>query len=120
MSDPLGLIGGSGGINPSMYPRPLIKGPGGAGAPGAADAAGIQAANAPGASFKDVLLQNLNEVNAAQQDATRAVEDLATGQRTDIEGVILATQKADNAFRMLQALRNKVMDAYEEVKQIRT
>lgn len=119
MSDPLGLIGGSGGINPSMYPRPLIKGPGGVGAPGAADAAGV-AGQTPGASFKDVLLQNLNEVNAAQQDATRAVEDLATGQRNDLEGVILATQKADNAFRMLQALRNKVMDAYEEVKQIRT
>lgn len=119
MADPLGLIGGSGGINPSMYPRPVIKGPGGAGASGAADAAGATG-QTPGASFKDVLLKNLNEVNAAQQDATRAVEDLATGQRTDIEGVILATQKADNAFRMLQALRNKVMDAYEEVKQIRT
>jgi flagellar hook-basal body complex protein FliE len=101
MSDPLGLIGGSGGVNPSAYPRPVMK-------------------ETPGASFKDVLLQNLNEVNKAQQDATRAVEDLATGQRTDLEGVILATQKADNAFRMLQALRNKVVEAYEEVKQIRT
>jgi flagellar hook-basal body complex protein FliE len=111
MSDPVGLIGagGAGGVNPSMYPRPVIKGPGGE----------LPQAT-PGASFKDVLLQNLNEVNKAQQDATRAVEDLATGQRTDLEGVIMATQKADNAFRMLQALRNKVVEAYEEVKQIRT
>lgn len=109
MSDPVGLISGSGGVNPSAYPRPVIKGPGG----------DLPQAT-PGASFKDVLLQNLNEVNKAQQDATRAVEDLATGQRTDLEGVILATQKADNAFRMLQALRNKVVEAYEEVKQIRT
>jgi flagellar hook-basal body complex protein FliE len=108
MADPLGLIGG-GAINPSAFQRPVIKGPG-----------GQQAQEAPGASFKDVLMQNLNEVNKAQQEATRAVEDLATGQRTDLEGVIMATQKADNAFRMLQALRNKVMDAYEEVKQIRT
>jgi flagellar hook-basal body complex protein FliE len=114
MADPLGLIGGgAGGINPSMYPRPVIKGPGGAG-----QAAG--GAETPGGSFKDVLLKNLDDVNKAQQEATRAVEDLATGQRTDVEGVILATQKADNAFRMLQALRNKVMDAYEEVKQLRT
>jgi flagellar hook-basal body complex protein FliE len=107
MADPLGLIGG-GAINPSSFQRPVIKGPGG------------QQPETPGSSFKDVLLQNLNEVNKAQQEATRAVEDLATGQRTDLEGVIMATQKADNAFRMLQALRNKVMDAYEEVKQIRT
>lgn len=32
---------------------------------------------------------------------------------------MLATQKADNAFRMLQALRNKVVEAYDEIKQTR-
>src|SRR3954470_15289238 len=101
MSDPLGLIGGgASGINPSAFPRPNVKGPGGD--------------QTPGQSFKDVLLSNLDEVNKAQQEATRAVEDLQTGKRGDLEGVIMATQKADNAFRMLQALRNKVMDAYEE------
>jgi flagellar hook-basal body complex protein FliE len=108
MADPLGLIGGSGGINPSSFPRPNIKGPGG------------QTDQTPGQSFKDVLLANLDEVNKAQQDATRAVEDLQTGKRSDLEGVIMATQKADNAFRMLQALRNKMVDAYDEIKQIRT
>ncbi len=111
MADPLGLISGGGGINPSAYVRPAIKGPGGMD--------GCDPA-APGASFKDVLLQNLNEVNKAQQEATQAVTDLTTGKRSDLEGVISATQKADDAFRMLQALRNRVMDAYEEIKQIRT
>src|SRR4051812_46404130 len=106
MADPLGLIGGSGGINPPAFPRPDIKGPGG------------QAQ--PGQSFKDVLMANLDEVNKAQQDATRAVEDLTAGKRSDLEGVIMATQKADNAFRMLQALRNKMVEAYDEIKQIRS
>lgn len=72
-----------------------------------------------GASFKDVLLDNLKSVNKLQQDATTAIEDLQTGQRNDLETVLMATQKADTAFRMLQAVRNKVMDAYEEIKQIR-
>jgi flagellar hook-basal body complex protein FliE len=75
--------------------------------------------DADGASFKDALLKSLNDANQAQVDATRAVEDLTTGQRNDVESVIIATQKADNAFRMLQALRNRMMDAYEEVKQMR-
>ena len=110
MADPLGLIGGAGGVNPSAFPRPAIKGPGGSGG----------ADQAPGQSFKDVLLANLDEVNKAQQDATRAVEDLQTGKRSDLEGVIMATQKADNAFRMLQALRNKMVEAYDEIKQIRS
>lgn len=74
---------------------------------------------APGASFKDTLLNSLNEVNKLQQEATTATEDLLTGKRNDLEGVLLATQKADSAFRMLLAVRNKVQAAYDEVKQVR-
>lgn len=70
-------------------------------------------------AFRDVLLKNLEQVNAAQTDADRAVEDLVSGRRADLEGVILATQKADNAFRMLQAVRGKVLQAYDEIKQVR-
>jgi flagellar hook-basal body complex protein FliE len=58
-------------------------------------------------------------VNQLQRDATEAMEDLATGGRDDVESVLIATQKADTAFRLLLQVRNKVLDAYEEVKQIR-
>ncbi len=74
-------------------------------------------ANAVG--FRDLLTQNLARVNELQQDATKAVEDLTTGKRDDLETVLMATQKADTAFRMLLQVRNKVMDAYNEIKQIR-
>ena len=73
--------------------------------------------NAP--SFKDVLLENIDQVNRLQQEATAAAEDLATGKRSDVEGVILATQKADAAFRMLVSVRNRMQTAFEEIKQIR-
>jgi len=74
---------------------------------------------AAGASFKQELLDEMQKVNEMQQDATQATNELLTGQRDDIEGVMIATQKADSAFRMLLALRNKVVDAYDEVKNIR-
>ena len=102
MSDPLGLVG-SGGSAPHLPIRPPSASPKGAGAP----------------DFKSVLIDNLQQVNEMEQDATRAVEDLLTGKRDDLEGVILATEKADSAFRMLQSMRNKVMQAYDEIKQIR-
>lgn len=76
----------------------------------------------PGAerpSFKQALLEQLSQVNDMQQKADDAIEAFATGERDDLEGVILATQKADTAFRTLLAVRNKVMDAYQEVQQIR-
>jgi flagellar hook-basal body complex protein FliE len=106
--DPLGLIGSSGGVNPA---GPL-QGPGKSAAGGPA-----QDPNAP--KFIDLLNENLKSVNKLQQDATKAIEDLQTGKRDDLEGVMIATQKADTAFRMLLATRNKVLDAYEEIKQIR-
>jgi flagellar hook-basal body complex protein FliE len=103
MSDPLGLISNAGGA--SQLPSQKAN--------------GVQAGNQQGPSFKSVLMDNLNTVNALQQDASQATEDLMTNRRTDVEGVIGATVKADTAFKMLQAMRNQVMEAYEEVKQMR-
>ena len=64
-------------------------------------------------------MENIKQVNDMQQDATKAIEDLQTGKRNDVEGVMLATQKADMAFKMLVQLRNKMQGAYEEIKQLR-
>jgi flagellar hook-basal body complex protein FliE len=100
--DPLGLIGQSNG--PTEPTRPPAGG------------APVDP-NAP--TFKDVLLENIAKVNQLQQDATTAIEDLQAGRRDDLETVLMATQKADTAFRMLLAARNKVMEAYDEIKQIR-
>jgi flagellar hook-basal body complex protein FliE len=102
MTDPLGLIGSATRIQPR--PEPL----------GRADGGGAQ-----GPSFKDALMRNIDEINKLQQDATKAVEDLQTGKRTDVEGVMIATAKADMAFKMLQGVRNQVMRAYEEIQQMR-
>ena len=110
MADPLGLIGGAGAGG--------IRGPQGPGAfrPLGPDGPGEGAA---GSSFKDVLMKNINEVNQLQAEATAAQEDIVSGKRGDVEGVVLATQKADTAFRALLAVRNKVQAAYEELKQVR-
>lgn len=101
MIDPLGLVGD---ISPIRPARPQAPAPGG---------------QAPGGDFKTLLEDQIAKVNELQQDATRAIEDLAAGRRDDVENVMIATQKADTAFRMLLQVRNKVMDAYEDVKQLR-
>jgi flagellar hook-basal body complex protein FliE len=64
-------------------------------------------------------LKNINEVNQLQAEATAAQEDIVSGKRSDLEGVVLATQKADTAFRALLAVRTTVPAAYEELKQVR-
>lgn len=72
-----------------------------------------------GKSFKDALLDSLSEVNRLQQEAADGVEKLATGQRDDIANVFSAVRKADVAFSMLMEMRNKMVDAYRELQQMR-
>ncbi len=70
-------------------------------------------------SFKDVLMKNLNEVNQLQQDADKSLEDFVTGKTQNMSEVISASQKASMAFSMLTQIRNKLQDAYDEVKNLR-
>lgn len=102
MSDPLGLIQNTGGT-PQMPSQALRQKQG----------------SGNGPDFKNMLMKNLNEVNSLQKDASDAAQDLVTGKRNDLEGVVAATEKAETAFKMLQAMRNQVMEAYDEIKQMR-
>jgi flagellar hook-basal body complex protein FliE len=70
-------------------------------------------------SFKDLLVQSIEHVNTMQQDADAAVETLMTGGDINPAEVLTAVQKADMSFRMMQQVRNKLVQAYQEIKDIR-
>jgi flagellar hook-basal body complex protein FliE len=89
----------------------------GAAGPGQAPSTGSSAPS-EGASFSDILKKSIGEVSQMQQDATTAVNDVATGKSQDVTGVMTAVEKADMAFKTLVAIRAKLMDAYEEIKGI--
>ena len=72
-----------------------------------------------GSSFKQMMLQSLQDVNAMQQQADQAVETLMTGGDADPAAVLTAVQKADLSFRLMLQMRNKMMQVYQEVKDIR-
>lgn len=71
-----------------------------------------------GPSFSDVLKNSIDEVSRLQQDASKAVEDLATGKTENVTGVMTAMEKSDLAFKTLLAIRSKLMEAYDEIKGI--
>jgi flagellar hook-basal body complex protein FliE len=74
---------------------------------------------AGGASFKDVLVDSIQQVNTMQLDADKAVETLFTGGDVNPAEVLTAVQKADLAFRLTMQMRNKLMEVYQEIKDIR-
>ncbi|MDG2423708.1 MAG: flagellar hook-basal body complex protein FliE [Phycisphaerales bacterium] len=100
MTDPLGLINGAGATG-----LPVTR-PGGE-------------TGSENADFGAVLKAEMARVNELQEAAQVAAEDFAAGRRDDIESVLFAARKADTAFKMLLQVRNKVLEAYEEVKQLR-
>src|SRR4051794_14088965 len=88
---------------------------GGGVSPAEKPAAGSAGASSP-TSFADALKSSINDVSKLQQDASQAVQDLATGKSDDVTGVMTAVEKSDLAFKTLLAIRSKLMDAYEEIK----
>ena len=74
---------------------------------------------ASGKDFKSYMLESLEKVNKLQDDATKGVEGLVTGETNNVAEVLAASKKAGVAFDLLMEIRNKLMDAYSEIKQMR-
>lgn len=70
-------------------------------------------------AFKEFLLESIDHVNSMQNDADVAVEQLMTGGDVNAAEVLTAVQKADLSFRMMMQIRNKLVQAYQEIKEIR-
>jgi flagellar hook-basal body complex protein FliE len=66
-------------------------------------------------SFSHVLEKFLDETNSQQLQADHAVQQLATGQSDSIPETMMAMAKADLSFRVFMEVRNKVIEAYQEV-----
>jgi flagellar hook-basal body complex protein FliE len=79
----------------------------------------IGAQPAGGPSFKDMLTDSIQQVNTMQLEADQAVEAMFTGGDVNPAEVLTAVQKADLAFRLTMQMRNKLMEVYQEIKDIR-
>jgi len=66
-------------------------------------------------NFGDFLTEALGEVNTLQQNASQASFDLAAGKLQDVSQVTIATEKANIALQLTMQVRNKMIDAYQEV-----
>lgn len=65
--------------------------------------------------FGDVLASGVAEVDRLQKDADNAVYGMALGKGEDIHKVMIAIEKADVSFQFMLAVRNKAINAYEEI-----
>jgi len=72
--------------------------------------------NAPEApSFNDTLRGFIKDVNHMQNHADKSIEKMVAGEITDVHQVMVAVEEANTAFSLMMELRNKMLDAYQEV-----
>lgn len=75
-----------------------------------------QAAEKNGAaSFSSALMNAAQQVNSLQLNAADQARNFVLGQSSDIHSVMIASQKATVALELTTQVRNKVLDAYQEV-----
>ena len=65
--------------------------------------------------FKNFLFEKIKEIDASQKEAQKMLEALAKGEDVDFSEVALAISKADVDFKLLLRVRNKILEAYQEI-----
>lgn len=65
--------------------------------------------------FVDTLKQTLQQAQQIQSEADQKVTALATGQGGDIQSAMVAVEKANLSFEMVIEVRNKIVQAYQDV-----
>lgn len=76
-----------------------------------------------GRNFADdlavALRQQLSEVNSLQSEVDTRAQAVALGQTESVTDVFTAARKAEVAFTMLMEIRNKLVEAYDELQNLR-
>jgi flagellar hook-basal body complex protein FliE len=65
--------------------------------------------------FADMLTDAVNQTNEAQLAADKAAVALQTGKAENLHEVMLSMEEADISMRLLVQMRNKALDAYQEI-----
>ena len=66
-------------------------------------------------SFSEFLGDALNEVNSLEKQSYDAVNNLAAGKIQDLSEVTIAGEKANIALQLTMQIRNKAVEAYQEI-----
>lgn len=69
----------------------------------------------PATGFSQLMEEMVGKVGEMQNDADRAIQELATGQGQGLHEVMLAVEKASVSFQMLTQVRNRAVEAYQEI-----
>lgn len=65
--------------------------------------------------FKDMLKGLVDQVDTLQKEADKSIEGLVTGETSNVHDVVVKLEEAGIAFDLMMKVRDKLMDAYQQV-----
>lgn len=68
-----------------------------------------------GPSFGSVLKNTIMEINTLQNDADKVIANVQLEDAGSIHEAMIALEKAGISFQVMMQVRNKILDAYQEV-----
>ena len=71
-----------------------------------------------GLNFGDVLKNAVHSVNQVNDNAAAQVNNLLQGGSTDMNSVMIAVEKADVSFQLMMQVRNKIVNAYQDIEKM--
>ena len=71
-----------------------------------------------GGDFGSVLSSAIDQVEQLHSGAAQQVTELLKGDRSDVQNVMIAVEKADVAFQLMMQVRNKIVSAYQEISRM--
>lgn len=69
-------------------------------------------------SFLDTLKDSIKRVGELEKEADKEVEKLAKMESDDVTSTMMAIEKADLTFQLMMQVRNKIIDAYQEIMRL--
>lgn len=69
-------------------------------------------------SFSDVISNAINNVNEKQINADNSIESLIKGDDITMHKVMLSMQESQLSMQLLIEVRNKMVEAYQEINKI--
>jgi flagellar hook-basal body complex protein FliE len=66
-------------------------------------------------AFQEVFANAIRGVEAMGQTANGSVEQFLSGEGGELHSVVLATQRAELSFDLMLQMRNKIVNAYQEI-----
>lgn len=94
---PINGVGGVGSVRPTPS---IIKAP---------------PSEASGSAFAKLVGDMVKDANVQHSHADESLKQMMTGEADNLHDVVLDAARADMSFRLLVEIRNKLLDAYQEI-----